>query len=499
MEPSVTGPGAEVSRADILALERAARALEPGASRRKALRNAIAAAGERFLRRIGSAKAWEEPAAGASGLLDVPVAERGVPLEQAIALLERDVIVPGLNPASGGHLGYIPGGGIYHSSLADYLAAVTNKYASVYFVGPGAVHMENMLVRWTADLIGFGPEAGGAILSGGSIANLSALATARDAHGLASADYASAVVYLTSQVHHSVEKALDLTGLREAQRHIVPMDEGHRMRPDALERAIAEDRARGARPWLVVAAAGTTDAGAVDPLDGIADVAQREGCWLHVDAAYGGFFLLTEHGRAALAGIARADSVVLDPHKGLFLPYGCGMLVAKDARLLARTHGHTGHYMQDANRDVSDLSPADVSPELTKHFRALRMWLPLVVLGVAPFRAALNEKLLLARHAAEQLRASGFDMGPAPDLSVVTFRWAPAGEDPQRLDELNRMIVDGVRRDGRVFISSTMLDGRYTMRLAILSFRTHLRTVDLALRVLREQVALLPASASRRH
>ena len=145
--------------------------------------------------------------------------------------------------------------------------------------------------------------------------------------------------------------------------------------------------------------------------------------------------------------------------------------------------------MQDANRDMTDLSPAEVSPELTKHFRALRMWLPLMLIGVAPFRAALEEKLLLARYAARQLAGLGFEVGPAPDLSVVTFRWAPAGVDPKRLDQLNQMIVDGVRRDGRVFISSTMLDGRYTMRLAILSFRTHLRTVDLALRVLQEQVA----------
>ncbi len=478
-------------KADILALERASRALEPGTSRRRALRNAVAAAGERFLRRIRSARAWEEPVAPVASLLDEPPCERGVPLERAITTLERDVIAPGLNPASGGHLGYIPGGGIYHSSLADYLAAVTNKYASVSFVGPGAVQMENLLVRWAADLVGLGPEAGGAIHSGGSIANLSAIATARDAHDLKGADYASSVVYLTTQAHHSVEKALDLTGMREAPRHLIPMDAGYRMRPDALERAIAEDRARGARPWLIVAAAGTTDAGAVDPLAEIADVARQEGCWLHVDAAYGGFFLLTAHGRAVLQGIEKADSVVLDPHKGLFLPYGCGMLVARDARLLARTHGHTGHYMQDANREVRDLSPAEVSPELTKHFRALRMWLPLVVLGVAPFRAALEEKLLLARYAAARLGELGFEVGPAPDLSVVTFRWAPAGETPDRLDQLNQTIVDGVRRDGRVFISSTMLDGRFTLRLAILSFRTHLRTIDLALRVLAEQAALL--------
>lgn len=480
-------------KADILALERASRALEPGTSRRKALRNTMVAAGERFLRRIGTAKAWEEPRRAGEGLLGALPGERGFPLEQVVATLERDVIAPGLNPASGGHLAYIPGGGIYHSSVADYLAAVTNKYASVSFVGPGAVQMENLLVRWAADLVGFGPGAGGAIHSGGSIANLSAIATARDAHSLKGADYASSVVYLTTQAHHSVEKALDLTGMREAPRHLVPMDEGFRMRPDALGRAIAEDRARGARPWLIVAAAGTTDAGAVDPISDIGDIAAREGCWLHVDAAYGGFFLLTEHGRTLLRGIENADSVVLDPHKGLFLPYGCGMLVARDAQLLARTHGHTGHYMQDAHREVRDLSPSEVSPELTKHFRALRMWLPLMALGVRPFRAALDEKLLLARYAAERLSELGFETGSAPDLSVITFRWAPSGVAAERLDQLNQMIVDGVRRDGRVFISSTMLDGRFTLRLAILSFRTHLRTIDLALRVLAEQVALLPS------
>lgn len=480
-------------KADILALERASRALEPGTTRRKALRNAVAAAGERFLRRIGTSKAWEEPQGTGAGVLGTLPGERGFPLEQVIATLERDVIAPGLNPASGGHLGYIPGGGIYHSSVADYLAAVTNKYASVSFVGPGAVEMENLLIRWTADLVGFGPDAGGAIHSGGSLANLSAIATARDAHGLKGADFSSAVVYLTTQAHHSVAKALDLTGLREAPRHLVPMDDGYRMRPDALERAIAEDRARGLKPWLIVAAAGTTDAGAVDPLSDMADLAHREGCWLHVDAAYGGYFLLTEHGRVALRGIEKADTVVLDPHKGLFLPYGCGILVANDAQHLFRTHGHTGHYMQDAHREARDLSPSEVSPELTKHFRALRMWFPLMVLGVKPFRAALDEKLLLARYAAARLRELGFETGPEPDLSVVTFRWAPPGVAPDRLDQLNQKIVDGVRRDGRVFISSTMLDGRFTLRLAILSFRTHLRTIDLALRVLAEQTAQLPS------
>jgi len=490
-------PNASPARAELLErlreLERAARPLAPGASRRRALRGAVVASSERFLRKLDTSPAYSETEHKGLGLLDAPISEHGIAIEAAIERLERDVIGPGGNPASPGYLAYIPGGGLYHSALGDFLAAVSNKYAGVFFAGPGAVRMENLLLRWAADLVGYPAEAGGNIASGGSIANLAAIATARDAHRLRGADYASAVVYLTTQAHHCLEKALRLAGMAETQVRYVTMDERFRMRPDALEAAIAADRARGLRPWLVVAAAGTTDTGAVDPLDAIATVAQRERCWFHVDAAYGGFFLLTAHGRAMLRGIERSDSVVLDPHKSLFLPYGAGMVLARDAQRLAATHGASGHYMQDAIREASEISPADVSPELSKHFRALRMWLPLILVGTRPFQAALDEKLLLARYFHEEVQGLGFEAGPAPDLSIVTYRWAPPGVDLEHANRLNQAIVDGVRRDGRVFISSTMLDGRFTLRMAVVAFRTHRRTIDLALRVLREQVRALGA------
>jgi aromatic-L-amino-acid/L-tryptophan decarboxylase len=245
----------------------------------------------------------------------------------------------------------------------------------------------------------------------------------------------------------------------------------------------------GSRAWLVIAAAGTTDSGAVDPLDAIATIAGRERCWFHVDAAYGGFFLLTEQGRTALTGIGRSDSVVLDPHKGLFLPYGAGVVVVRDAEPLLASHDYSSSYMQDALRESSEISPADVSPELSKHFRALRMWLPLILLGTRPFRAALEEKLLLAQYFYRRIEQAGYEVGPPPDLSVVTYRWAPPGASPERINEINQAIVDGARRDGRVFLSSTMLDGRFTLRMAALAFRTHRRTIDLAVRVLQEQAA----------
>jgi aromatic-L-amino-acid decarboxylase len=490
------GGGADAERAELLErirrLERASRSLEPGSTRRRALRGAVVASSERFLRAVEGLGAFDDDGTGA-GIQAMPLGEHGARLEDVIALLEREVFAPGGHPASPGHLAYIPGGGLYHSALADYLAAVTNKYAGIFFTGPGPVRMENRLIRWVADLLGYPAGAGGSTVSGGSMATLTAITTARDAHGLRGADYASAVVYLTSQAHHAVEKALRIAGMGEAPVRQVPMDDGFRMRPDELARMIDEDRAAGLRPWLVAAAAGMTDTGAVDPLAAIADVAAREGCWYHVDAAYGGFFLLTEHGRTVLAGIERSDSVVLDPHKSLFLPWGSGMVLVRDVGLMAAAHEGSGSYMQDADRgDPGEMiSPSDVSPELSRPFRALRMWLPLVLLGTAPFRAALEEKLLLARYFRAEVQALGFQAGPEPDLSIVTFRWAPAGMDDARANAVNEAIVEAVRRDGRIFLSSTMLDGRFTLRMAALSFRTHRRTIDLCLQILREQVERL--------
>lgn len=449
------------------------------------------ASAERFLRRIETLKAFDDSAGVGEGLLASPIGEHALPVADVVDLLEDEVIRPGLNAASGGHLGYVPGGGVYYSALGDYLAAVTNKYAGVFFAGPGAVRMENQLLRWVADLVGYPAPAIGNIASGGSAASLMAVATARDAHGLKGADYARVVVYLSDQAHHCIEKALRIAGLGEAILRNVPVDEHSRLKPDALATAIAADQAAGLRPWLVVASAGTTDTGAVDPLDQIGAIAKQAGCWFHVDAAYGGFFLLTEPGRTKLTGIELSDSVVLDPHKSLFLPYGIGIVLVKDPAPMRAAHRYFGNYMQDAIGDPGEVSPADVSLELTKHFRALRMWLPLKLVGVAPFRAALEEKLLLARYFWLEAQLLGFEVGPQPDLSIVTFRWAPAGVSLEDQNRINQRIVESIRKDGRVFLTSTMIGGRFTVRMAVLAFRTHKKTIDLALRILKTQVAEL--------
>ncbi|HTH51567.1 MAG TPA: pyridoxal-dependent decarboxylase, partial [Pyrinomonadaceae bacterium] len=246
----------------------------------------------------------------------------------------------------------------------------------------------------------------------------------------------------------------------------------------------------GLKPFLVVSSAGTTDVGAVDPLPRIADIAREHGLWHHIDAAYGGFFILTDEGREKLKGIELGDSVVIDPHKGLFLPYGLGVVLVKNVEDLKRSFSFEANYMQDAFTGIDELSPAELSPELTKHFRGLRLWLPLKLHGIAPFRACLDEKLALAQYFYKEVQRLGFESDLEPELSVVTYRW-PAAKGGT--DEFNKQILEGVVADGRVFISSTVLDGKYTLRLACLAFRTHLKTVDALLTVLREQVERLSA------
>lgn len=470
-------------------LERASRPLNPGTGRRRAARAAVAAAGDRFLRQIEHLPAFDHHQG--EGVLAAPIGEQGVGLGDLIPLIEQDVLRSGANTAGPGYLGYIPGGGIYYSALGDYLAAVSNKFSGVFFGSPGAVRAENMVLRWVADELGMPASTVGNLTSGGSIANLIAVVAAREAHGIGAASVPSQVVYLTSQAHHSLDKALRIVGLGEAVVRQIPIDAAFRMRADLLAEQIVADRALGLSPWLILGAAGTTDTGAVDPLDQLADIAARERCWFHVDGAYGGFFALTEAGKRTLRGIERADSVVLDPHKSLFLPYGSGMVLVRNPEPLRQAHRGGGAYLQDIPDDPTQVSPADVSPELSRPFRGMRIWLPLKLLGAKPFRAALDEKLLLAQYFYARVAELGFEVGPPPDLSLVTFRWAPEGMTLDEANAMNRRIIEWLRDDGRIFLSSTMIDGRYTLRMVILSFRTHRRTVDVALRALGEAVNAL--------
>lgn len=469
----------------IKALEKISRLLEPASAERKEVRDKVISYSENFLDEIAHAKTYIAPQENQT-LFNSPISEEPIAIEEVINLIKENVDTPGLNPASGNYLGYIPGGGLYYSALGDYLVDIANRYAGYFFAAPGAVQMENMLLNWMSELAGYPAYSAGNLTSGGSIANLIAIVTARDASNVQAKDYDKMVVYLSEQTHHCLDKALNIAGLKECIKRTVPLNAQFQMRPEALEQMVVEDKKNGLKPWLIVASAGTTDTGVVDPLEQIGAIAKKEQLWFHVDAAYGGFFLLTKEGKKILKGIELSDSLVMDPHKGLFLPYGTGVVLVKEKNKLLQSHAYQANYLQDISISEDDLSPANLSPELTKHFRGMRLWLPLKLFGLKLFKAALEEKLLLAKYFEQEIKKiDGFEIISTAELSIVTYRYLPKQGDANLF---NQQLVQEIQKDGRVFISSTVINGKFTLRMAILSFRTHLENIDLALAVLKEKV-----------
>ncbi len=468
-------------------LEEESRKLDPDAVQRKHYNSKITSYAEHFLQRLNRLPAYEETDDQGAGLYEHPFREEPEQLDSLLELLEEQVDRPGINTASGRHLGYIPGGGLYPGAMGDYLAAVTNRYAGIYFASPGAVRLENQLIRWMAELIGFDPEqAGGNLTSGGSLANLIGLVTARDNSQVPIREFRNMVIYASEHTHHCIHKSLNITGMHEAVLRHIELDSSYRMKADALKQQIRQDEKDGLWPFIIVASAGTTNVGAVDPLDDIADIAQHHNIWMHVDAAYGGFFLLCEEGRKSIKNIHRADSVIMDPHKGLFLPYGTGAVLVKDQKKLFSSQHYTADYMQEAQEHDEEISPADMSPELTKHFRGLRMWLPLKLFGLKPFRATLEEKIWLARYLYEELNdIDGIETGPYPELSITFFRYVP---DEGDTDAFNKQMLKRIREEGRVFMSGTRIDGKFYIRAAVMSFRTHLDEIEDVLQVIRKQI-----------
>ncbi|HEV8582484.1 MAG TPA: aminotransferase class I/II-fold pyridoxal phosphate-dependent enzyme [Thermoanaerobaculia bacterium] len=406
--------------------------------------------------------------------------EEAAPLSDLLDLIFERAVRPTFNTASPGYLAYIPGGGLFHAAVADLIADSINRYTSIFTPAPALAQLEANVVAWFCRIAGYPPEARGTLTSGGSLANWTALVTARRER--LPDDFLKGVIYASDQVHYSMAKGAILAGFPEANVREVPSDDRFRLRPDALAALIEEDRRRGLTPFLIAASAGTTNTGAVDPLPELADLAERHGLWLHVDAAYGGFFLLTEEGRRVMRGIERADSIVLDPHKGLFLPYGTGAVLVRDGQALKRAHSLTADYMPGMQDDPDRVDFSQYSPELSRPFRGLRVWLPFKMHGAGAFRAELEEKLALAHLAADRLRAmEGIEILAEPELSLLAFRLAPAGVPEEELDGLNRRFIERVNARQRVFLTGTKLRGRFALRICVLSFRTHRDRMEQAL------------------
>jgi len=421
-----------------------------------------------------------------------PLPEKGQPFSELLELLFQRAIPTSFNTAGPGYLAYIPGGGLFHSAVAELITSAVNRYMGIWLAAPGLAQLEATVLRWFCDIVGYPTTAKGLLTTGGSLANFSAVVTARRER--LPENFLAGTIYVSDQTHHSVQKAALLAGFPPENVRAIPSDSHFRIRADLLQQQIIEDRDSERLPFMVVGNAGTTNTGAVDDLQALAEIAHHSRLWFHVDAAYGGCFLLTEHGRTAMKGIEQADSVTLDPHKGLFLPYGTGSLLVKDGPALKRSHGVSAVYLPSVEDDGDLVDFSQMSPELSRELRGLRVWLPFKMHGIAPFRRNLEEKLQLTRWATEELRKiPNLEIVAEPQLSVVAFRLVRPGMDTDALNQLNRQVLQLINARNRVHLSGTALNGAFVIRICVLSFRTHLDRVQMCLEDIRAAVNALAA------
>lgn len=395
------------------------------------------------------------------------------PLDEILDDLFRRRINPSYNPTSGGYLAYVPGGGIPHSAIADLIAGIINKYVTVWSVAPGLANIEADVISWFNDLVGFPSGSGGYLTTGGSLANWSAIVTARRVR--LGDDFSKAIIYTSDQSHHSIIKAAVLAGFPETNVRLVPSSVTCQIDVSALTSQIASDRESGLTPFLIAGHAGTTNTGAIDPLEQLAEISKREQLWLHIDAAYGGFFCLTDRGRRALRGLHHADSITLDPHKGLFLPYGTGCLLVREQASLRQAHQLVAAYLPPFQEDDTHVDFCEISPELSRDFRALRVWLPLKLFGWETFTQYLDEKIDLCAQAFDAVQSlKHIEIISTPQLSTFAFRLAPAEfTSTTALNALNHEFLSRINNQRKIFLSGTTINGIFVIRVCVLCFRTH--------------------------
>ena len=419
------------------------------------------------------------------GLRDLPVLRHGTPAELAARLdapppespqsferlleqLGTDVL-PFLSVTDHpGYFAYVPGSGTWPGVMGDLIASACNIEASYWAQAAGPNQVELTVLGWFKQWIGYPREAAGVLVSGGSAANLTALACAREALLGAMSD--QVVAYVSDQAHSSIARAARVLGFRPNQVRVLPVDDGYRMRPGALAAAIAADLRRGRRPLIVVASAGATSTGAVDPLAELAAICRERGVWFHVDAAYGGFAVLTERGRRLLAGMELADSVTLDPHKWLYQPFECGCLLVRSGRRLREAFRIQPDYLKDLQTGELEVNFSDLGVQLSRTSRALKLWLSLRYFGVDAFRAAIDRSIDLALAAEGRILASDrLELLTPARLGVVCFRRRFDGADEDLQEQLNRRLAGGLAASGQGLISSTRLQGRFALRMCVLN------------------------------
>jgi aromatic-L-amino-acid decarboxylase len=404
-----------------------------------------------------------------------PLPEHGCDPELVLDAVLRDVLAPGLRIDHPRFFGFVPGPGNPVGVLADALAAGFRVFAGTWLASPGAAMVETVVLDWLRDVCGMPATTEGLFVSGGSTANLTALAVALEER--AGSERSRATVYVSDEAHSSVERALRVAGVRHV--HVLAADRDQRLVPGELATAVAADRAAGRLPTCVVATAGTTGTGAVDPLEELRGVCDEQGLWLHVDGAYGAAAMLSPRGRARLRGLELADSVTLDPHKWLFQPLEAGCLLVRDGAALERTFSTSPPYLRDAAAAASEVNFCDRGIQLTRQFRALKLWMSLKVYGAAAFRAAVEHGLALAEHAERRFaRDPAWELVTPAQLGIVTFRARRAGASPAELDALNSRLPAAALADGFAYVSSHRVHGTTALRLCTINPRTTRADVD---------------------
>jgi len=396
-----------------------------------------------------------------------PASDDPRPWDELLDQLEHDVLGPMSRLAHPGYFAFIPASSTFAGALGDLIAAALDIDVGSWMSAAGPSQLELVVLDWFKSWIGYPPEAEGILVSGGSAANITALACARES--LVGAGSDSAVAYVADQTHSSVARAARLIGFRPDQLRVLPTDAAHRLRVDALTGAVEADRQAGLQPLIVVANAGATNTGAVDPLHALADFCHAHGLWLHVDAAYGGFASLSERGRRELTGIERADSVTLDPHKWLYQPIECGSVLVRDGWRLREAFTISPDYLADYKSD--EVNFADLGLQLTRGARALKIWLSINHFGLDAFRRAVDRAIDLA-HLAEQRvsESNALELMSPASLGIVCFRRRFDGvDDEHTIAQLNSELVQGFEATGRGLLSSTKLHGRYAIRLCVMN------------------------------
>jgi aromatic-L-amino-acid decarboxylase len=403
--------------------------------------------------------------------------EEATPIEPLLDQLFGEYIPRSFTAPAPGYMAYVPGGGVFPAALADFIADATNRYTGVWQAAPALVQLEANALDWLRDWTGFPATTRGLFTTGGSMATFNALLCARERH--LGPDIRRGVIYTSDQAHHCVLKAAKIAGIMPDRVRALACDERYRMPVGDLAEAIARDRAAGLVPFAVVSNAGTTNTGAVDPLEAIADLCAGEGLWHHVDGAYGAFFALCEEGRAVLRGMDRADSLTLDPHKGMFLPYGTGAVLVRDGSALRAAHEATADYLPAMPHPDDFYDPSQHGPELSRGFPGLRVWLCVKLYGAAAYRAAIAEKRALAVQAFERLSVlPGLVMHGPPELSLFSFHVSWPGATRADEDTATRALMEGTSARGRVMVTGTVTRGRYVGRVCVLCFRTHADQID---------------------